>query len=86
MRKSRFSEEQLVAILRGADSTSVAATAKKDKVSEQAISAWRRYFGKLAPSDFKRLRTWQAETACPKRLLAERPPVQHLHGLLCSPM
>lgn len=62
----------MVAILREADRTSVADVAKKHKVSEQTIYAWRKHFGELAPSDVKRLKSLEMENAKLKKLLAER--------------
>lgn len=44
MRKNQFSDEQIVAMLREADRTSVAETAKKHKVSERTIYEWRKHF------------------------------------------
>jgi len=72
MKKSRFSEEQMVKILRETDKSPVAEVAKRHRVSEQTIYAWRKRFGKLEAVDVKRLRQLEQENAKLKKLVAER--------------
>ena len=72
MRQSRFTEEQMVAIMREADRDPVAAVAKRHGISEQTIYTWRRRFGVFQPDDVKRLKQLEAENARLKKLVAER--------------
>jgi putative transposase len=72
MKKTRFSEEQMVKILREADKAPVSEVAKRHGVSDVTIYAWRKRFGKLEAVDVKRLRALEAENARLKKVLAER--------------
>jgi len=72
MKKTRFSEEQMVKILREADQGTVVEVAKKHGISDQTIYLWRKRFGKLEPVDVKRLRQLEQENAKLKKLVAER--------------
>jgi putative transposase len=72
MRKSNFTDERMVAIIREADREPVAEVAKRYGISEQTIYSWRKRFGELRSEDVRRLRQLEAENARLKKLIAER--------------
>ena len=72
MRKTRFTDEKMVRIIREADKSPVAEVAKKHGVSDQTIYLWRKRFGTMGVDDARRLKGLEAENAKLKKLLVDR--------------
>ena len=72
MRRSVFTDEQIVAILREADREPIGVVAKRHGISEQTIYTWRKRFGTFQADDVRRLKRLEAENARLKKLVAER--------------
>jgi len=72
VKKSRYKEEQIVSILREAESSTVTATARQHGVAEQTIYRWRRQFSGMEVSDVRELKRLRDENARLKKLVAER--------------
>jgi putative transposase len=72
MRKSKFSETQIVGILKDAESgIPVADLLRKDGVSKTTFFKWRSKYGGASVADVKRLRELEAENAKLKRMYAD---------------
>ena len=72
MKKSRFTEEQMVSIRRETDRDTVPTVAKRHGVSEQTIYAWKKRFGAFQADDVRRLKQLEQENARLKKLAVER--------------
>ena len=72
MKRSRFSEEQIIAILREQEAgAKTAEVCRRHGIGGATFYSWKAKFGGMEPSEAKRLKALEDENAKLKRLLAE---------------
>lgn len=72
MKRSKFSEEQIVAILREQEAgTKTADLCRRHGISSATFYAWKAKYGGLDVSEARRLKALEDENAKLKRLLAD---------------
>ena len=72
MRRNRFSEEQIIGILKEQEAgVPVAELCRKHGVSDGSIYKWKAKFGGMDVSEAKRLKTLEDENVRLKKLLAD---------------
>ena len=72
MKRSRFSEEQIIAVLKEQEAgMPTAEVCRRHGISSATFYKWKTKFGGLEVSDARRLRTLEQENSRLKKLLAE---------------
>ena len=72
MKKSRFSEQQIISILKQADAgVKVHDICRQHGISDATYYKWKSKYGGMEASDIKRLREVEAENSKLKRMFAD---------------
>jgi len=73
MKRSRFSEEQIIAVLREADSgTAVKDLCRRAGISNATFYQWKAKYGGMEISEMRRLRLLEEENARLKKIVAQQ--------------
>lgn len=73
MKKSRFSEEQIIGILKQAENgRAVSELVRENGITETTFYRWRRKFGGMEVSDARRLKELEEENRKLKRMVADQ--------------
>ena len=74
MKRKRFTEEQIVSILRAAQTSgsTISDVCRKHGISEPTFYIWRRKYESMSEPEVRRLRELEKENARLKKLVAER--------------
>jgi putative transposase len=72
MRKSRFTEEQIVAALKLAETSSVDEVCRKVEISRNTFYVWKKKFAGMDVNDARRLKQLEDENRRLKKLVADQ--------------
>ena len=78
MKKSRFSEEKIIAVLKQAEAgVKAAELCRKHGISQATLYNWKSKYGGMEPSQLKRLKELETENSRLKRMYADLSLTHH---------